>query len=103
MYSSILKYEVVDIVLNIATYLEIQENQKLELQVLFNSSTEQNYFEQNLVYYEQPEGLAVGAPTSSLFDTIFIKHLEHNHVFKLLNKQRILAYYRYVDDILIQY
>jgi hypothetical protein len=49
------------------------------------------------------EGLAMGAPTSSIFAETFIQYLELNHIIKILKKHHIIDYYRYVDDILIIY
>jgi hypothetical protein len=49
------------------------------------------------------QGLAMGAPTSALVPEIFIKHMEHKHLYPILKTQEIMTYYRYVDDILIIY
>jgi hypothetical protein len=43
------------------------------------------------------------APTSSLLSEIFLQHLEHNYILHILTKHTILAYYKYVDDILVVY
>jgi hypothetical protein len=45
----------------------------------------------------------MGAPTSAILAEIFIQHLEHNDIIKILQKYHIIDYYRYVDDILIIY
>jgi hypothetical protein len=44
----------------------------------------------------------MGSPSAILAETI-IQHLEQNKIIKILNKQQIIDYYRYVDDILIAY
>jgi hypothetical protein len=63
----------------------------------------QNYFQHKNKINTQQEGLAMGAPTSAILAEIFIQHLEHNDILKILQKRRILDYYRYIDDILIIY
>jgi hypothetical protein len=60
----------------------------------------QNYFYDDKKYYEQTNGLAMGAPTSALFADIFLQYIEHNFI---INKYNILYYCRYADDILILY
>jgi hypothetical protein len=45
----------------------------------------------------------MGAPTSSIMAEIYIQYLEHNDIFQILQKHRIVDYYRYFDDILIIY
>jgi hypothetical protein len=49
------------------------------------------------------EGLAMGAPTSAILTETFIQHMEHKYLYPILKTQQIIAYYRYVDDILIIY
>jgi predicted cupin superfamily sugar epimerase len=45
----------------------------------------------------------MGAPTSAALAEIFIQHLEHTIIYKILNKHQIIDYHRYADDILIIY
>jgi hypothetical protein len=45
----------------------------------------------------------VGALTSSILSEVYLQSLEHNSIFKILMEQKIVAYFRYVDDILIIY
>jgi hypothetical protein len=42
----------------------------------------------------------MGAPTSSLLSEVFLQNLEHKRICKILV---VVAYFRYVDDILIVY
>jgi hypothetical protein len=63
----------------------------------------QNYFQYNDELYTQNEGLAIGAPTSSIFAEIFVQCLEHNYIIKILQKHHVMDYYRYADDVLIVY
>jgi hypothetical protein len=61
----------------------------------------QNYFQHESNIFMQTEGLAMGAPTSSILSEIFLQFLEHNQICKILVENKIVAYFRYVDDILI--
>ena len=53
--------------------------------------------------FAQNDGLAMGAPTSSIFSEINLQSLENQEIHQLLNKHNIKGYFRYVDDILIVY
>jgi hypothetical protein len=76
---------------------------KQELEILLNTIFEHNYMQFNDQFYNQNKGLAMGAPTSAILAEIFIQHLEHNKIIKILNKHQIIDYHRYVDNILILY
>jgi hypothetical protein len=45
------------------------------------------------------------APTSSILAETYLQHMEHTQIYSILIKQQIVvvAYFRYVDDILIIY
>ena len=45
----------------------------------------------------------MSAPTSSLTAQFFLQHLQHLHLAHLLNKQKIINYFRYIDNILVIY
>ena len=47
-------------------------------------------------YYNQKQGLFIGAPTSPCFAEISIQRVEENHVYTMLNAPRL--WYRKVDD-----
>ena len=53
--------------------------------------------------YVQTEGLAMGAPTSSIFSELYLQSLENSTIYNLLLNYDIKGYFRYVDDILIIY
>jgi hypothetical protein len=59
--------------------------------------------EYNNQFYKANEGLPLGSPTSAILAETFIQHLEHTLIWRILQKHRIIDYYRYVDDILIVY
>jgi Reverse transcriptase (RNA-dependent DNA polymerase). len=68
--------------------------------------TQQNYFNFNNKYFTQPEVLLMGSPISRLLAEIFIHYIELTHILNELNNKyanKILYWYRYVDDILLLY
>lgn len=64
---------------------------------------EQNYFQVDQDYYKQNDGLAMGAPTSAILAETYIQYIEHTQIYPILKKKQIIAYYRYVNNILIIY
>jgi hypothetical protein len=64
---------------------------------------QQNYFQFDNQYYKQNIGLAMAAPTSAIIAETYLQNLEHNQVYNLLTKHKIIGYFRCVDDILIIY
>jgi hypothetical protein len=83
--------------------MEIAANVRYGVNTLVKEVLEQNYFAHNNIIYQQMEGLAMGAPTSSIFSEAFIQYLEHTQIVNILAKYNVIAYHRYVDDILIVY
>jgi len=45
----------------------------------------------------------MGAPTSSILSKIYLQSLENTKIFDILKEEKIIGYFRYVDDILIIY
>jgi hypothetical protein len=45
----------------------------------------------------------MGAPTSAIIAETYLQNLEHNQIYSILTKYKIIGYFRYVDDILIIY
>jgi hypothetical protein len=62
---------------------------------------EQNYFQVDQEYYKQTDRLAISAPTTSILADTYIQYTEHKQVYLILITQKIIAYFRYVDDILM--
>ena len=63
--------------------------------------TKQNYFQYRYLQYIQEDGLAMGAPASSIFSEIYLQYLENTKIFDILTKNHIIWYFLYVDDFLI--
>jgi hypothetical protein len=59
----------------------------------------QNYFQFLDKTYIQPEGLALGAPTSSIFSELYLQYLENTTIFNLLLDYNIKGYFRYTTNI----
>jgi hypothetical protein len=53
--------------------------------------------------YIQNEGLAMGAPTSSLFCEINLKRIDNTNIADILLQHHIVGYFRYADDIPLAY
>jgi hypothetical protein len=80
------------------------EKTKGEILNLLNIILEQNYIQIKEQYYLQNEGLAMGAPILAILSEVYtIQRLEHTSITDILNKHKIIDYYRYIDDILIVY
>jgi hypothetical protein len=45
----------------------------------------------------------MGAPTSAILAETYIQNMERTQINHILKAQQIIAYFRYVDDILIIY
>jgi hypothetical protein len=104
MYTNIPTVEVKQIIKDILDRdYHTKLDDKRELLGLINVILEQNYIQFNDHFYKQHSCLAMGAPTSAILAETFIQFLEHNIIYKILEKHHIIDYYRYVDDILIIY
>lgn len=42
----------------------------------------------------------MGAPTSAVLRETFFQDMEHKYIYQILRTHQIIAYYRYVDNIL---
>jgi hypothetical protein len=74
-----------------------------ELYNMTHTILKQNYFKSQNNFYVQKTGLAMGAPSSSIFSEIYLQHAEHTVISDILIQNNILGYFGYVDDILIAY
>jgi hypothetical protein len=102
MYSNIPTTELISIIAQACDKHNLPQNIKHELLSLSNTLIAQNYFRYQDETFVQTEGLAVGAPTASLFSEIYL-HLEITQTANILIQHHIVGYFRYVDDIPIVY
>jgi hypothetical protein len=65
----------------------------------------QNYFKFANKFYKQGKILAMGALSSEMLAEIYLQSLDHNDIsiYNIPRKQKIMGYFRYVNDFLIGY
>jgi hypothetical protein len=102
MYSNVPTDEVLHI-FDLLCEQSIGENVKKDLRSLIKIVLEQNYFQVNNDFYSQETGLAMGYPTSSILSEMYLQYKECTDIYDILQRNSIIGYFRYVDDILIVY
>ena len=80
---------------------DMNDRLKQEIMTISKILIEQNYFQFHDTIYIQNEGLAMGAPTSSVFSEIYLQYIEHTEICDILLKHQVETYFRCVDDILM--
>jgi len=103
MYSNIPTEETKHILHSSLTRNEIDRHTITELMSWYEIVTQQNYFKNNDQIIIQKDGLAMGAPSSSIISEIFLQNIEQKHLPSIAKKHNLTNYFRYVDDILIVY
>ena len=103
MYTNIPTDHIPTIIHRLCNHHNIDTHTQSELLHLCQLILTQNYFNFRSVTYIQTSGLAMGAPTSSLFSEVFLQFLEATKLFVILVRHHIIGYFRYVDDILLVY
>jgi len=101
MYSNIPVKETKQILDDIITRNSIDPQAKNETLNWYEIITKQNYFMYNDNIILQEDGLAMGAPSSSIISEIFLQHLEHTKLPSIAKRLELINYFRCVDDILI--
>jgi hypothetical protein len=102
MYSNIPMGKIPPITTLLCMQNNINKKFSRELIKLAWTILKQSYFQFRDDIYTQTEGLAMGAPSSSLFSEIYLQYLEHTTIFDIL-LQQLTRYFKYVDDILLVY
>ena len=59
-----------------------------------NTVVNQNCFQFHGDMYIQMEGLAMGAPTSSILSEFYLQHLETTNIYNTLLEHNIVGYFR---------
>jgi len=103
MYSNIPITQTKQILDNMLAFNLANSHIRSKLLDWYEVITRQNYFQHNDKTITQPDGLAMGAPSSTIISEIFLQHLEHTHLPHLAQKHKLVNYFRYVDDILLIY
>jgi hypothetical protein len=88
MYTNTPKRDAINIINNILeSNPEINMNTWKEILHILQIVKEQNYFQFDQQYYKQTDGLAMGAPTSSILAETYIQHMEHKQIYPILKKK----------------
>jgi len=103
MYTNIPTKDLISIFNNICKNHNIKDTVTREIISITNLIITQNHFSFQDKTYVQNNGLAMGAPTSSILSEIYLQFLENTKIFDILKEEKIIGYFRYVDDILIIY
>ena len=103
MYANIPTLDTINILQFVCAHNKIEKHISNEIITITRTITNQNYFKFNNKYFAQTDGLAMGAPTSPTLSQVYLQYMENIHLYKILNKNNIIGYFRYVDDILIIY
>jgi hypothetical protein len=103
MYTNIPKHELLSIIYTACNNDLVEDSLKRDIINLSKTITNQNYFQFQDMTYRQQEGLAMGAPTSSIFSEFYLHYQENSRIYDLLRNHNIAGYFCYVDDILIVY
>ena len=103
MYTNIPTEELIKIIKTACQHNNIEDKLTQNIIKLSKIIINQNYFQFLDKTYIQTEGLATGAPTSSIFSEHYTQFLENSTIYNFLLNYDIKDYFRYVDDILIVY
>ena len=99
MYSNIPITETKQILADIIEHNPIDTQIKQQLLNWYDVITKQDYFINNKEIIIQNNGLAMGAPSSSITAGVFLQHTENSHLAHLAQKHKIINYFHHVDDI----
>src|SRR5215510_7525632 len=100
MYTNIPTQKLPPVIKDICNQTHTPRRFRNELTTLVQTVLKQNYFQFQEQNYIQTKGLAMGAPSSSTLSEIYLQHLEHKLLYKILLTHNILGYFRYVDESL---
>ena len=64
---------------------------------------EQKYFRFRDTNYIQNDGLAMGAPTSSILSEVYLQYTIKSAIYEFLIKHKVEEYFRYVEEFLTMY
>jgi len=103
MYTNIPTEELIKIITKACQNNNIEDNLKQNIIKLSKTIIDQNCFQFLDKTYIQTDGLAMGAPTSSIFSELYLQFLKNSTIYSILLNYDIKGYFRYVNDILIVY
>jgi hypothetical protein len=88
MYTNIPQQDTTHIIHNIL--LNYNENIAHNIRNMLQIILQQNYFQFDNQFYKQNMGLAMGASTSAIITETYLQNLEHNQIYDLLTKHKIV-------------
>jgi hypothetical protein len=94
MYTNIPTGELITIIDKACQNNYIENNLKHDIFKLAKTIIEQNCFQFGGRTYILSEGLAMGAPTSSIFSELYLHHLESTKIYDILMNHNIEGYFR---------
>jgi len=103
MYTNIPTEVVINIISNLCEVHNLDKTLAKDFLTITRLIVTQNYFWFKCNTYVQKKGLAMGAPTYSIFSDIYLQCMENSLIYDVLRETRVEGYIRYVDDILIVY
>jgi len=103
IYTKIPTKYLISIITNIFKNHNIEDTVTRQILSITNLIITQNNFIFQDKVYVQNNGLTMGAPTSSILSEINLQFLENTKIFNILKEEKIIGYFRYMDDIIIIY
>jgi len=103
MYTNIPTKDLIGIIDTLCRKHNLEDKLIREILTINRLIIMQNYFSFQDRTYLQGNGMAKGAPTSSILSEIYLQFLENTQIFDILKEERIEGYFGYMDDILIIY
>lgn len=103
MYPNVPTKELLKIINIMCDKHSLNDKLKQEITKISQVLIEQNYFRFHDTIYVQNEGLATGAPTSSILSEIYLDYMKNTEICDVLLKHQVEGYFRYVDGILIMH
>ena len=88
MYTNIPTKDLINIINNLCKNHNIEDTVTREIIFITNLIITQNHFSFQDKTYVQNNGLAVGAPTSSILSKIYLQFLENTKIFDILKKKK---------------
>jgi hypothetical protein len=94
MYSNIPTEELLNIIdiMCDKTHRSIEDTLKLEITEIAKLIIAQNYFKFRDKTYLQKNGLAMGAPTSSIMSEIYLQFIENTKIYDILRYSKVEGY-----------
>jgi hypothetical protein len=94
MYTNIPTKELISIIKSVCKNHTIEDTITREITTITNLIITQNYFSFKDKTYVQNNGLAMGAPTSSILSEFYLQFLENTKIFDILKEKKIVGYFR---------